>query len=153
MHNYWDKLVSFLRGFFLSTFKTNQYLERGLICGITRVDSDLGNFKVVSCTSNLYADCFGFTEQEVFDVMDEDALTNRQEVKKSYGIVIEFKTTQKKDSLDKTSDRALKQIYEKDYIARIKTSNVLSENIYVYGFAFKGQQVQIKGEAYTKLDW
>ena len=73
--------------------------------------------------------------------------------KSDHGIVIEFKTTQKKDSLDKTSDRALKQIYDKEYIARLITIDVLPENIYVYGFAFHGQQVRIKGGAYNTVDW
>ena len=40
IHGYWDLLVNFMRGFFNSTFKTNPYLDRGLITGITRVSKE-----------------------------------------------------------------------------------------------------------------
>ena len=94
LHGYWDELVAFLRGFFNSTFKTNPYLGRGLIAGITRVAkesifSDMNNLKVVSITSNLYTDCCGFTEQEVFSSLDEYGLTAKEEVKQWYdGFII-----------------------------------------------------------------
>ena len=86
---YWDELVQFMRVLFNSTFKTNPYLERGLLTGITRVSkesifSDMNNIEVVGITSDLYADCFGFTEEEVFSAMDENGLTDRKEVKKWY---------------------------------------------------------------------
>ena len=89
LHGYWDKLVEFMRGFFNSTFKTNPHLGRGLITGITRVGkesifSDMNNLTVAGITRNLYADCFGFTEQEVFAAMDEYGLTDKKEAKRWY---------------------------------------------------------------------
>ncbi|MBQ7739392.1 MAG: AAA family ATPase [Desulfovibrionaceae bacterium] len=89
LNKYWDELVVFIRGLFNSTFKTNQYLGRGLITGITRVAkesifSDMNNLKVVSITNDLYSDAFGFTEQEVFTAMDEYGLTNKEKVKQWY---------------------------------------------------------------------
>ena len=73
---YWNELTSFFRSLFNSTFKTNPYLERGIMTGITRVSresvfSDLNNLKVITTTSTRYAESFGFTEQEVFDALDE----------------------------------------------------------------------------------
>jgi len=73
---YWDELVAFTRSLFNATFKTNPWLERGLMTGITRVSkesifSDLNNLKVVTTTSDEYATSFGFTEQEVFDALEE----------------------------------------------------------------------------------
>ena len=66
VHGYWDELVAYIRIFFNSTFKTNPYLERALMTGITRVSkesifSDFNNPEVVTTTSVKYADCFGFT--------------------------------------------------------------------------------------------
>ena len=89
LKGYWDNAVEFLRGMFNSTFKTNPWLGRGLMTGITRVSkeslfSDLNNIKVVTTTSKLYADCFGFTEDEVFAAMDEYGLTEKDEVKRWY---------------------------------------------------------------------
>ncbi|MBO4976736.1 MAG: AAA family ATPase [Lachnospiraceae bacterium] len=86
---FWDELVEFTRSLFNSTFKTNPYLECAIMTGITRVSkesifSDLNNLKVVTTTSNEYADCFGFTEEEVFAAMDEYGYTEKAEVKKWY---------------------------------------------------------------------
>lgn len=86
---YWKELISFLRNLFNNTFKTNPYLERAIMTGITRVSkesmfSDLNNLNVISITSEQYASCFGFTETEVFAAMDEFELTNRDEVKQWY---------------------------------------------------------------------
>ncbi len=86
---YWEKMVSFTRNLFNNTFKTNPYLERAVMTGITRVSkesmfSDLNNLNVVTTTSDEYASCFGFTEDEVFFAMDEFNLTNKNEVKEWY---------------------------------------------------------------------
>ena len=57
--------------------------------GITRVSkesifSDLNHLKVVTTTSNEYAECFGFTEEEVFAGMGEFGLTDKDLVKTWY---------------------------------------------------------------------
>jgi len=90
VNGYWDELVSFTRSLFNATFKTNPYLERAIMTGITRVSkesifSDLNNLQVITTTSGKYMDCFGFTEEEVFAAIDEYGLSEkRQEVKKWY---------------------------------------------------------------------
>jgi len=87
---YWDELVRFTRSLFNSTFKTNPYLERGIMTGITRVSkesifSDLNNLKVVTTTSGEYATAFGFTEEEVFAALAEYGYSERKdEVKRWY---------------------------------------------------------------------
>lgn len=73
---YWEDLVSFTRSMFNATFKANPYLDRAIMTGITRVSkesifSDLNNLKVITTTSDEYATAFGFTEEEVFDALDE----------------------------------------------------------------------------------
>lgn len=90
VNGYWDKIVSFIRVLFNSTFKTNPYLERAIMTGITRVSkesifSDLNNLEVVTTTSEKYADKFGFTEAEVVQALDEYGLDERKaEVKQWY---------------------------------------------------------------------
>ena len=90
VNGYWEKLVSFTRSLFNSTFKTNPYLERAIMTGITRVSresifSDLNNLKVVTTTSDEYAGCFGFTEAEVFSALDEFGMSDKKkEVKEWY---------------------------------------------------------------------
>ena len=73
---YWSELVSFIRGLFNATFKTNPYVDRSVMTGITRVSkesifSDLNNLKVVTITSDKYATAFGFTEEEVLEALKE----------------------------------------------------------------------------------
>ena len=75
----WDEAVGFFRSFFDNTFKANPHLYRGVITGITRISkesifSDLNNLDVVTTTSDEYADSFGFTEDEVFRVLDDVGL-------------------------------------------------------------------------------
>lgn len=84
LSGYWDEAVSFFRGFFNATFKTNPYMERGLITGITRVSkesifSDLNNLEVITTTSEKYAAYFGFTEQEVFQALDNMGLSEEKQ--------------------------------------------------------------------------
>lgn len=87
---YWQELADFVRNLLNASFKDNPYLERGIMTGITRISkesifSDLNHLKVVTTTSNEYADCFGFTEEEVFRSLEEYGLGDRKdEVKKWY---------------------------------------------------------------------
>ena len=90
VQGYWDEFTSFVRSLFNASFKTNPYLERAIMTGITRVSKesifpDLNNLRVVTTTSNLYADCFGFTEEEVFAALDEYGMSDKKdEVKQWY---------------------------------------------------------------------
>ena len=88
---YWDPLAGFIRAMFNNTFKTNPALEMALMTGITRVSkesvfSDINNLKVVTTTSRKYASFFGFTENEVFQALDEQGFTetDKQDVKVWY---------------------------------------------------------------------
>ena len=81
---YWDELISFMRSLFHSTFKSNPYLERALMTGITRVSkesvfSDLNNLEVVTTTSEKYEDSFGFTQEEVWEALKEYGLYEQRE--------------------------------------------------------------------------
>ncbi len=90
VQGYWEEFTAFARSLFNATFKTNPYLERAIMTGITRVSkesifSDLNNLRVVTTTSDMYADCFGFTEEEVFSALDDYGMGDRkEEVKKWY---------------------------------------------------------------------
>jgi len=84
VQGYWEELVFFTRSLFNATFKTNPYIERAIMTGITRVSresmfSDLNNLEVISVTSGKYGNVFGFTEEEVFAALDEYAMTDRKE--------------------------------------------------------------------------
>lgn len=81
--------MTFTRGLFNATFKTNPYMERALMTGITRVSkesmfSDLNNLEVVTTTTEKYADSFGFTEEEVFAALEEYGLSEYQQQVKDW---------------------------------------------------------------------
>ena len=87
---YWREMAAFTRSLFNATFKTNPYLERGVMTGVTRISkesifSDLNNLKVVTTTSGKYGNVFGFTEEEVFNALDYYGMGNEKDnVKKWY---------------------------------------------------------------------
>lgn len=87
---YWKEMTAFIRSLFNAAFKTNPYLERAVMTGITRVSkesvfSDLNNLEVVTTTAEKYADCFGFTENEVFSALAEFGFYDqKQQVKDWY---------------------------------------------------------------------
>lgn len=90
---FWEELVAFTRSLFNSAFKTNPYLERAIMTGITRVSkfscensssifSDLNHLDVVTTTSQKYETAFGFTEEEVFTALEEYGMSEEQEAVK-----------------------------------------------------------------------
>ncbi|MEH2930369.1 AAA family ATPase [Candidatus Ventrimonas sp. KK005] len=81
---YWEELTGFIRGLFNAAFKTNPDLYRAIMTGITRVSkesifSDLNNLKVVTTTSERYATCFGFTQEEVWEALEEYGLSEQRQ--------------------------------------------------------------------------
>ncbi len=90
LSGYWDEAVRFFSNFFNATFKTNPYLERGMITGITRIAKEsiftgMNNLDVITTTSAEYATAFGFMEQEVFNALENMGLgSEKEEVKKWY---------------------------------------------------------------------
>ena len=90
VNGYWDELAGFTRSLFNATFKTNPHLERAIMTGITRVSkesifSDLNNLSVVTSTSDMYAESFGFTEDEVYTALKEYGIEQQMpEVKRWY---------------------------------------------------------------------
>ncbi len=89
VHGYWKEFTAFIRSLFNASFKTNQYLERAIMTGITRVSkqsifSDLNNLVVITTSSDQYADCFGFTEKEVFSALDDFGMEDQKGLVKEW---------------------------------------------------------------------
>lgn len=90
VNGYWTELTEFIRGMFQSAFKSNAYLERGIMTGIMWVSkesvfSELNNLAVVTTTSKKYQTALGFTEDEVYQSLVEFGLQNEMdEVKHWY---------------------------------------------------------------------
>ena len=89
VNGYWNAFASFVRNLFNATFKSNPYMERGMMTGITRVAkesvfSDLNNLRVVTTTSSEYAESFGFTQEEVHLSLEEMGLIEWEETVKQW---------------------------------------------------------------------
>ena len=74
LHGYWNEFTAYIRSLFNATFKTNPYMERAIMTGITRVSkesifSDLNNLNVITTTSSSYATSFGFTENAIWSLL------------------------------------------------------------------------------------
>lgn len=85
-YKYWEDMASFTRNLFNASFKSNPYIERALMTGITRVSkesifSDFNHVRMVTTLSDVYSTAIGFTEAEVFAALDEYGLDNKEEVK------------------------------------------------------------------------
>ena len=69
-NNYYQEAIKMMRDLLGACLKTNPYLERALLTGITRVSkeslfSGLNNLAVYSLLDDEYSEHFGFTEAEV----------------------------------------------------------------------------------------
>jgi hypothetical protein len=90
VHGYYEPIISMLRGMFGVTLKTNPYLERAVITGILRVAkeslfSGVNNLEVYSLIQSCYGQYFGFTEEEVLDILKRSQLEDKsQEIRDWY---------------------------------------------------------------------
>lgn len=90
LSDYWQEAINYICRMFHAALKDNPYLERGLLTGITRITqesvfSDLNNLTVVTTTTEMYEENFGFTETEVFAALKTYGLSDQKaEVKHWY---------------------------------------------------------------------
>ena len=89
-NNYYDEMVDFLRSVFSSALKTNDALEKGIMTGCLRISKEsiftgLNNFKAYSILYKTKKEFFGFTENEVIQLLkDYNLLSCIDEVKEWY---------------------------------------------------------------------
>ena len=87
---YYEKAIEFLKTFYETTFKDNQYLEKTVLTGVSRVAkesifSGANNFKVFTVLDNEFADDFGITSEEMDKVIkDFNVKDEKDEIKKWY---------------------------------------------------------------------
>jgi hypothetical protein len=89
-NGFYDEMIHFIRSFFESALKTNDSLESAVITGCLRISKEsiftgLNNLKILSLLSNQYAEYFGFTQEEVDQMLAYYGIQDRKDtVKKWY---------------------------------------------------------------------
>lgn len=83
-HGYYDEMVSLIRGLFGQALKTNEFLYFAVLTGCLRVSQEsiftgLNNFKVLSVTDVRFHEYFGFSDEEVKQLLHEYGLTGHYE--------------------------------------------------------------------------
>ena len=87
---FYDRMVALIRSLFESALKTNDNLEFAVVTGCLRISKEsiftgLNNLNVVSITNNSFAEHFGFTPEEVEQMLKDYGLEeNLETVRKWY---------------------------------------------------------------------
>ena len=87
---FYERMVALIRSLFESALKTNDNLEFAVVTGCLRISKEsiftgLNNLKVISITSQTYAEHFGFTQVEVEQMLRDYGLEeNVETVRKWY---------------------------------------------------------------------
>ena len=81
---FYDRMVALIRSLFESALKTNGNLEFAVVTGCLRISKEsiftgLNNLKVISVTSQTYAEHFGFTPEEVKQMLRDYGLEENLE--------------------------------------------------------------------------
>ena len=88
-YGYYDEMVSLIRGMLGSVLKTNDSLQMGVLTGCLRITKEsiftgLNNFKVYSVAESAFDEYFGFTDQEVGDMLREYGLEDDSQTVKEW---------------------------------------------------------------------
>ena len=88
-HGYYDEMVSLICGMMGSVLKTNDSLQMGVLTGCLRITKEsiftgLNNFKVYSVAESAFDEYFGFTDQEVGDMLREYGLEDDSQTVKEW---------------------------------------------------------------------
>ena len=90
IYGFYDETINFVRAALQDALKDNQYLEIGILTGCLRVSKEsiftgLNNLEMVSILNKQYAECFGFTQEEVDEILKYyDIEERREEIKEWY---------------------------------------------------------------------
>ncbi|TYQ16369.1 UNVERIFIED_CONTAM: PD-(D/E)XK nuclease superfamily protein [Acetivibrio alkalicellulosi] len=74
IHAHWQEAIEFMKAFMNASFKNNPNLYKGVLTGIFRVAkesifSDMNNLNVCTILSDNYSEYFGFTQNEVKELL------------------------------------------------------------------------------------
>ena len=88
-HNYYNEMVSLIRGLFGQALKSNEFLQFAVLTGCLRVSKEsiftgLNNFDVNSIVDVEHDEQFGFTDSEVQRLLEDYGLSERSGIVKEW---------------------------------------------------------------------
>ena len=90
VYGYYEEAINFIRSFYTSVLKDNLHMKKAILTGVSRIAkenlfSGLNNLSVSTVMDNRFTDLFGFTENEVKQLLDYFNISeNMVDVKKWY---------------------------------------------------------------------
>jgi len=87
---YYDRMIGFMTNLLSAALKSNTALKKGLLTGITRIAkagifSGLNHISVCTVLNNKYSDKFGFTQEEVDQLLvSYDLVDKKNDIKRWY---------------------------------------------------------------------
>ena len=90
VNGYYEQGVTFFKTFYGTTFKDNQYLQKTVLTGVSRVAkesifSGANNFDVYTVLDDEFSDDFGITEKEMGKIIEDfEVQDGKEEIKKWY---------------------------------------------------------------------
>ena len=90
VERYYEEAVKFFKTFYGTTFKDNQYLQKTVLTGVSRVAkesifSGANNFDVYTVLDDEFSDDFGITEKEMDKIIEDfEVQDEKEEIKKWY---------------------------------------------------------------------
>ena len=176
---YYREMAPFIRGLFGDVLKTNDALEFAVLMGCLRVSKEsiftgLNNFKILSITDTRFDEQFGFTDEEVKNLLSYYHVENRlKEVKDWYdgyrfgnvdvycpwdvinhvdrirddpdaGIITELKYTKEFNEMECACQKAIAQIKDRRYHEYLLNDD--RHDILLYGIAFCKKRCKVIAE-------
>lgn len=84
-NNFYNEMIGVIRSLFESALKTNPYLEFAVITGCLRISKEsiftgLNNLEVISIVDELFGEYFGFTQEELNQILQNYELSSKKEL-------------------------------------------------------------------------
>ncbi|WP_164954299.1 AAA family ATPase [Succinivibrio dextrinosolvens] len=83
VENYYKEMLDVVRGMFESVFKTNEYLEKGIVTGCLRISHEsiftgINNFSIYTVNDEGFNKFIGFTHDEVVELLQKQKLSSKE---------------------------------------------------------------------------
>ena len=83
VENYYKEMLDVVRGMFEKVFKTNEYLEKGIVTGCLRISHEsiftgINNFSIYTVNDEGFNKFIGFTHDEVVELLQIQKLSSKE---------------------------------------------------------------------------